>query len=92
MDSKLDDVKRITASVKAPYPVVQGPAAIVNAFGALAAVPKVLVFDRTGKLASVIHGAPPDGHERLNRAIATTIGRAPQDSRAGRSPRRAPGR
>lgn len=73
VDSKLDEVRRMAADVKAGYPVVQGTAEIVNAFGAIAAVPKVLVFDRAGKLSTVIHGAPPDLHARLDAAVAAAI-------------------
>lgn len=73
VDSKLDEVSRMAADVKASYDVVQGTAEIVNAFGAIAAVPKVLVFDRTGRLSGVIHGAPPDLHERLEAAVRSAI-------------------
>jgi hypothetical protein len=48
---------------------VFGTEEIVKAFGAVAAVPKVLIFDRTGKLSRVIHGAPPDLHQQMETAI-----------------------
>ena len=73
VDSKRDDVERMAASVKAQYDVVFGTEDIVKAFGAIAAVPKVLVFDRTGKLRRVIHGAPPDLHQRIDAAIAEAL-------------------
>lgn len=73
VDSKPDDVTRMAADVKAAYAVVRGSAEIVSAFGALAAVPKVLVFDRRGRLSGVIHGAPPDAHQRLEAAVSAAI-------------------
>jgi cytochrome c biogenesis protein CcmG/thiol:disulfide interchange protein DsbE len=70
VDSAREDVERMAAQVKANYHVVMGTEPIVNAFGAVAAVPKVLVFDRTGSLSAVIHGAPPDLHQQLEAAVA----------------------
>lgn len=69
VDSAREDVERMAAQVKATYHVVMGTESIVNAFGAVAAVPKVLVFDRSGALSTVIHGAPPDLHEQLEAAV-----------------------
>ena len=65
VDSPRDEVTRTVERVKASYDVVFGNEEIVKAFGAVAAVPKVLVFDRAGKLRRVIHGAPPDLHQQL---------------------------
>ena len=69
VDSPRDEVTRMAARVKATYDVVFGTEEIVKAFGAVAAVPKVLVFDRSGKLHRVIHGAPPDLHQQMEAAI-----------------------
>lgn len=71
VDSPRDEVARMAERVKATYDVVFGTEEIVKAFGAVAAVPKVLIFDRTGKLRRVIHGAPPDLHKQLEAGIAT---------------------
>ena len=59
--------------MKAPTRVVFGTQEVIKAFGAVAAVPKVLIFDRTGKLRSVIHGAPPDLHKQLDAAIKDAL-------------------
>ena len=69
VDSPRDEVSQMAERVKASYDVVFGTPPIVKAFGEVAAVPKVLIFDRTGRLRQVIHGAPPDLHERMDAAI-----------------------
>ncbi len=69
VDSPRDEVVRMAEAVKASYGVVFGTEEIVKAFGAVAAVPKLLIFDRSGRLRHVIHGAPPDLHQRLDAAI-----------------------
>ena len=69
VDSPRDEVVRMAETVKASYGVVFGTEEIVKAFGAVAAVPKLLIFDRTGQLRRVIHGAPPDLHRQLDAAI-----------------------
>jgi thiol-disulfide isomerase/thioredoxin len=73
VDSPRDDVVRMAETVKASYAVVFGTEETVKAFGAVAAVPKVLVFGRDGRLRQVIHGAPPDLHERLEAAITAAM-------------------
>ena len=73
VDSPRDEVTRMAERVKATYDVVFGTAEIVKAFGEVAAVPKVLIFDRAGALRQVVHGAPPDLNERLEAAIAAAM-------------------
>ena len=73
VDSPREEVTRMSAAVKASYSVVFGTEEIVKAFGAVAAVPKILVFDRAGSLRRVIHGAPPDLHKQLDAAIKDAL-------------------
>ena len=73
VDSPREEVTRMSAAVKASYSVVFGTEEIIKAFGAVAAVPKVLVFDRSGSLRRVIHGAPPDLHKQLDAAIKDAL-------------------
>lgn len=40
-----------------------------RAFGDIVAVPTMFVFDRTGKTAKVLYGAPPDLHQQAERAL-----------------------
>ena len=69
VDSKADDVQKIAASLKPNYRIVMGTPEVIKAFGAVAAVPKILIFDRAGRRSKVIYGAPPDLHQQIERAL-----------------------
>lgn len=73
VDSKKDEVSKLMSELKPSYDVVMGTDDILNAFGAVAAVPKLLVFDRSGKLARVFYGAPPDLHQQIESVVAAAI-------------------
>lgn len=73
VDSKRDDVAKLMAEIKPSYEVVLGTEEILKPFGNVAAVPKLLVFDRAGKLSQVIYGAPPDLHQRVEAAVAKAL-------------------
>ena len=72
VDSKTEDVQRMAASLKPNYRIVMGTPEVIKAFGAVAAVPKILIFDRAGRRSKVIYGAPPDLHQQIERALAAT--------------------
>lgn len=42
-----------------------------NAFGDITAVPTMFLFDRTGKAARVLYGAPPDLHDQIGKLLET---------------------
>jgi thiol-disulfide isomerase/thioredoxin len=69
VDSKAEDVQKIAASLKPNYRVVIGTPEVIKAFGAVAAVPKLLVFDRQGRRSQVLYGAPPDLHKQIEAAV-----------------------
>jgi len=69
VDSKADEVQKVAASLKANYRIVMGTPEVIKAFGAVAAVPKILIFDRAGHRSKVIYGAPPDLHQQIERAV-----------------------
>jgi len=69
VDSKLEDVQKIAATLHPGYRIVMGTPGVIKAFGAVAAVPKVMIFDRTGRRAKVVYGAPPDLHDQIDRAV-----------------------
>jgi thiol-disulfide isomerase/thioredoxin len=69
VDSKLDDVKTLAETFKANYPIVMGTPELINAFGAVAAVPKLIVYDARGRRSKVLYGAPPDLHAQIERAL-----------------------
>ena len=69
VDSKLDDVKKLAETFKPNYPIVMGTPELINAFGAVAAVPKLIVYDARGRRSKVLYGAPPDLHDQIERAV-----------------------
>ena len=75
VDSKPEDVQKMAASLKPNYRIVMGTPEVIKAFGAVAAVPKLLVFDRTGRRSKVIYGAPPDLHQQIEKAVQAAASR-----------------
>jgi thiol-disulfide isomerase/thioredoxin len=69
VDSKLDDVRKMAGSFKPNYPIVMGTPEVIKAFGAVAAVPKVIVYDAQGRRSTVLYGAPPDLHDQIEAAV-----------------------
>jgi len=69
VDSSAEDVRKMAAASKPAYRVVMGSPDVIKAFGAVAAVPKVLIFDAAGRRTAVLYGAPPDLHQQLEGAI-----------------------
>jgi thiol-disulfide isomerase/thioredoxin len=69
VDSKLEDVKKLASSFNANYPIVMGTPEVVKAFGAVAAVPKLIVYDARGRRSKVLYGAPSDLHEQIEAAV-----------------------
>lgn len=47
--------------------------ATAQAFGDITSVPTLFLFDRSGKTAQVLYGAPPDLHERAERRLAEMV-------------------
>jgi thiol-disulfide isomerase/thioredoxin len=74
VDSKLEDVKKMAASFKPNYPIVMGGPDVIKAFGAVAAVPKLIVYDARGRRSKVLYGAPPDLHEQIEAAVKSAAG------------------
>lgn len=70
VDSPPADVRRMAADLKATYHIVQGTPEIISAFGDVAAVPKLFVFDRAGRRAQTFYGAPPDLHQKIETAVS----------------------
>ena len=69
VDSRLEDVKAMAASFKPNYPIVMGTPEVMKAFGAVAAVPKVIVYDGRGRRAKVLYGAPNNLHDQIEAAL-----------------------
>ena len=43
------------------------------AFGDIVSVPTLFLFDRSGKTARVLYGAPPDLHAQAEKVLATLV-------------------
>ena len=69
VDSQLDDVRKMAGSFKPNYPIVMGTPEVIKAFGAVAAVPKLIVYDAQGRRSKVLYGAPPDLHDQIDAAV-----------------------
>ena len=75
VDSPEADVRRMVAEMKPSYDVIIGRPDILAPFGAVAAVPKMFVFDAAGKRARVFYGAPPDQHQQVESVVKALIAR-----------------
>lgn len=69
VDSAPEDVKKVAAAMKPNYRIVMGTPDVIKAFGAVAAVPKLLIYDSAGRRAKVLYGAPPDLHQQIDAAV-----------------------
>lgn len=69
VDSNAADVQKIAATLKPAYRIVMATPEVIKAFGAVAAVPKLLVFDKQGRRSQVLYGAPPDLHQQIEAAV-----------------------
>ena len=69
VDSRLEDVKTMAESFKPNYPIVMGTPEVIKAFGAVAAVPKLIVYDARGRRSKVLYGAPDDLHNQIEAAV-----------------------
>lgn len=69
VDSKAEDVSKMVDELQPSYRVVMGTPEVLAPFGAVAAVPKLFVFDPSGSRARVFYGAPPDLHEQVEVVI-----------------------
>ena len=65
----------MAASFKPNYPIVMGTPEVIKAFGAVAAVPKLIIYDAQGRRIKVLYGAPPDLHQQIEAAAKTATDR-----------------
>jgi thiol-disulfide isomerase/thioredoxin len=69
VDSKPEDVRKVAAAMKPNYHIVFGTPEVIKAFGAVAAVPKLIVFNKQGQRSQILYGAPPDLHQQIEAAV-----------------------
>jgi thiol-disulfide isomerase/thioredoxin len=68
------DKARATAKALSPdvrWAIADAQTALV--FGDVVAVPTLFLFDRTGRTARVVYGAPPDLHEQVERVLESLL-------------------
>ena len=84
VDSPAADVARMVGELKPSYDVVIGTPELLAPFGAVAAVPKMFVFDISGRRAQVFHGAPPDQHEKVGRILTSLLANSQREPQGAR--------
>jgi len=69
VESPEDKIRSVATSLSPDLRVAIADPATAEAFGNITSVPTMFLFDRTGKTAQVIYGAPPDLHERVAQVL-----------------------
>lgn len=75
VDSPEADVRKMAADIAAGYHIVQGTPEIITPFGDVAAVPKLFVFDKSGRRVQTFYGAPPDLHQKIEATVDALLNR-----------------
>jgi len=73
VESPEDQVRKLTAEVGSDLRWAIADAGTARAFGDVSAVPTLLLFERTGKTARVLYGAPPDLHQVAEGELAVLL-------------------
>ena len=70
VESKREDVEKLTKKLSLRAPVVMATAEIRQLLGGPPAVPTLILTDGTGRIVKTFYGAPPDLHEQVERALS----------------------
>jgi thiol-disulfide isomerase/thioredoxin len=73
VDSPAAEVRKLASELKPAYHIVQGTPELISAFGDVAAVPKLFVFDRALQRTHTFYGAPPDLHQKIEAAVERLV-------------------
>ena len=73
VESPEPDARALAAAVGSGVRWAMTDAATAHAFGDVAAVPTLFVFDRAGKTAKVVYGAPPDLHAQVEGTLESLL-------------------
>jgi thiol-disulfide isomerase/thioredoxin len=65
VESPEDQIRSVASSLGPGLRVAITDSATAEAFGNITSVPTMFLFDRSGRTAQVIYGAPPDLHQRV---------------------------
>ena len=77
VESPEDQVRTMATSLSPDLRWAITDAATAGAFGDITSVPTMFLFDRQGKTARVLYGAPPDLHEQAENVLNQLIESAP---------------
>jgi thiol-disulfide isomerase/thioredoxin len=69
VESPEDEVRKLTSALKFQIQFVMGTDSLVEPFGSLSSVPKMFVFDKSGKTAAIFYGAPEELHVKVARVL-----------------------
>ena len=69
VESPEDQIRSVSSSLSSDLRVAITDASTAEAFGNITSVPTMFLFDRSGKTAQVVYGAPPDLHERVGQVL-----------------------
>jgi thiol-disulfide isomerase/thioredoxin len=73
VESPEPDARALAAKIGSGVLWAMTDGATAHAFGDIAAVPTLFVFDRAGKTARVVYGAPPDLHAQVENSVAQIL-------------------
>ncbi len=73
IESEEASVRRLAAEMGLPLTWAMGSPEVARAFGDISAVPTLFLFDREGRTASVLYGAPPTLHADAQATLASLL-------------------
>jgi thiol-disulfide isomerase/thioredoxin len=73
VESPEDKIHSVAASLSPGLRVAITDAATAEAFGNITSVPTMFLFDRSGKTARVVYGAPPDLHAQVAEVLEALV-------------------
>jgi thiol-disulfide isomerase/thioredoxin len=75
VESPADGIRAVVSTLSADLHWAITDAATAQAFGDITAVPTLFLFDRSGKTARVLYGAPPDLHDEVGKTLESLMQR-----------------
>jgi hypothetical protein len=73
VESPEDKIRSTVASLSPDLRWAIADAKTAQGFGDITSVPTLFLFDRAGKTARVVYGAPPDLHQQAEQVLETLV-------------------
>jgi thiol-disulfide isomerase/thioredoxin len=73
IESEEAGVRKVAGEMKLPLTWAMGSPEVARAFGDVSAVPTLFLFDREGRTASVLYGAPPTLHAEAQASLDSLL-------------------